>query len=227
MISQKSNITQKKNIKFQFGFNSYPPSIEMIDKDILNEVFTYINFSFLFFSIIFQYLIIYEKNEIKVMLKELGISKTTNFLSWISIYLIINSFIFIKSYIILSFILKYNYYFFFAFYLFLFILDSSLVSYTIICFKTEGKFLYIFIISLPYFIVFSLDYIDIIPIVKFILIIFPNINLFYSFKAIIKYQTLQKTIKNIITKNFDGTCLLINMIILFIEIIILLLILFV
>ena len=38
LISQKSNITQKKNLKFQFGFNSYPPSIEITNKIILNFI---------------------------------------------------------------------------------------------------------------------------------------------------------------------------------------------
>jgi hypothetical protein len=94
MINQKSNITQKKNITFQFGFNSYPPSIEMSDKTFLYIIVFYINFSFLYFSYFFQILLFSEKNEIKVMINELGISKTTNFLSWILIYLIINSFIF-------------------------------------------------------------------------------------------------------------------------------------
>ena len=83
MICQKSNITQKKNITFQFGFNSYPPSIEMNDKALSEIIVIYINFSFLFFSIIFENLLFSEKKEIKLMLNELGISKTTNFLSWI------------------------------------------------------------------------------------------------------------------------------------------------
>ena len=43
MISQKSNITQKKSLKFQFGFNSYPPSIEMSDKTFLNIIVIYNN----------------------------------------------------------------------------------------------------------------------------------------------------------------------------------------
>ena len=221
MINQKSNITQKKNITFQFGFNSYPPSIEMSDKTFLNFIVFYINSSFLYFSYFFQILLFSEKNEIKVMLNELGISKTTNFLSWILIYLILNSFIFIKSYILLSFILKISH-IFFAFYLFLFLIVSFFVPYIISCFTTERKFL--FIIKIPYFIFNILFFVDIIPIFKYILSIFPIINLFYSINAIIKYQTLNKPFINIMTINVDGTCLLINMIILIIEIIILLLI---
>jgi len=68
---------------------------------------------------------------------------------------------------------------------------------------------------------------EIIPILNFILSIFPYINLYYTFQEIIKYQTLQKIPINIMTNSTSGTSLLINMIILIIEIIILLLILIV
>ena len=62
MINRKSNITQKKNITFQFGFNSYPPSIEMSDKTFLYIIVFYINFRFLYFSNIFQILLFSENN---------------------------------------------------------------------------------------------------------------------------------------------------------------------
>jgi len=49
MICQKSNITQKKNITFQFGFNSYPPSIEMNDKALSEIIVIYIILVFYIF----------------------------------------------------------------------------------------------------------------------------------------------------------------------------------
>ena len=42
MISQKSNVTQKKNLKLQFGFNSYPPSVK-IDKNLFDGLLFYLN----------------------------------------------------------------------------------------------------------------------------------------------------------------------------------------
>ena len=228
VISQKSNITQKKNLKFQFGFNSYPPSVEISDKSFL-KIIIYINIGFYYASLFFAIQLFSERQlKINIMLNGVGISKTTNFLSWIVIYFIINSFVLIISYIGLSFILKYNHFFVIS-YLLLFMANSFLVSYIIITsFKeNNGMILYniisIFPSTISYFLV---DY-DIIPILKFILSLFPITNLTYSILAIIKYQTLQKIPISIMTVNVGGTSLLINMIILVVEIIILLLILIV
>ena len=166
--------------------------------------------------------------KIDEMLNRLGISKASNFLSWIAIFFIINSFVFIISYIGLSFILEYNH-FFIIFYLLLFMIDSFLLSYIIItCFKGKnGMILYNIITLFPFIISYSLIDREIIPILMFILSIFPITNLNYSIQAIIKYQTLQKVPISIMTLNVGGTSLLINIIILIIEIIILLLILIV
>ena len=229
MINQKSNITQKKNIKLQFGFNSYPPSVEISDKSFLNVVIIYLNIGFFYGSLFFVMQLFSERMlKIDVMLNGLGISKMTNFLSWIAIFFIINSFVFIISYIGFCFILKFNH-FFIIFYLLLFMIDSFLVSYIIIIgFKGKnGMILYNIITLFPFIISYSLIDRDIIPILMFILSIFPITNLNYSIQAIIKYQTLQNAPISIMTMSVGGTSLLINIIILIIEIIILLLILFV
>ena len=111
MISQKSDITKKKNLRIQFGFNSYPPSIEINNKSFLNIVIIYINFGFYYASLFFVFQLSTERQlKINIMLNGVGISKTTNFFSWIAIYFIINSFVFLITYIGLSFILKYSHF---------------------------------------------------------------------------------------------------------------------
>ena len=227
MISQKSNLTQKKNLKFQFGFNSYPPSVEINDKSFFNIVIIYLNGGFFLASFFFVFQLFSETTlKIDVMLNGLGISKMTNFLSWIAIFFIINSFIFIISYIGFSFIFKYNHFLIIS-YLLLFLVDSFLISYILITsFKGKnGMILYNIINALPFVITYTLIETDMNPILMFILCLFPITNLNYSFRAIIKYQTLQKVPISIMTMNVGGTSLLKNMIILIIEIIILLLIL--
>jgi len=222
-------MTQKKNLKFQFGFNSFPPSVEKRVIAFINLVVLYINIGFFYGSFLFVFQLYAEKKfKIDVMLYGLGISKATNFLSWISIYFMINSFVFMISCIGLSIILKFNL-FFIVSYLLLFMIDSFLISFIITTsFKGKnGINLFSILSTISLMISFFLIDKDIIPILKFILTIFPHINLSYSFQAIIKYQTLQEVPINIMTMNVGGISLLINMIILIIEIIILFLILIV
>ena len=230
MISQKSDITQKKNLRIQFGFNSYPPSIEMNNKSFLNIVIIYINFGFYYASLFFVFQLSTERQlKINIMLNGVGISKTTNFFSWIAIYFIINSFVFLITYIGLSFILKYSHFFVIS-YLFLFMIDSFLVLYIAITSSSKernGIILYNIITVFPLIITYFLVDRDIIPILKFILSILPITNLTFSIQTIIKYQTLQEVPLSIMTLNVGGTSLLMNMIILIIEIIVLLLILIV
>ena len=96
LISQKPNITQNKNLKFKFGFNSFPSSVEISDKAFLNVVIIYLNIGFFYGSLFFVFQLFSEMMlKIDVMLNGLGISKMTNFLSWIAIFFIINSFVFI------------------------------------------------------------------------------------------------------------------------------------
>jgi len=154
MISQKSNITQNKNLKLQFGFNSYPPSVEF-DKDLYFAFVFFINFNFVFGSFIFAFQLFSEKKlKIDAMLNGLGISKTTNFLCWTAIYFIINSFVYIILNIHFFIILKNNN-FFIVSYLFLFIIDLFLVSYIIInSFKSKNE-IYIYLI-INIFLFFSL-----------------------------------------------------------------------
>ena len=100
MISQKSNITQNKNLKLQFGFNSYPPSVETSDKFFLNFVVFYLNMEFFYGSFLFAIQLSLEKKfKIDVMLNGLGISKTINFLSSFAIFFNIfkNAFLLIST----------------------------------------------------------------------------------------------------------------------------------
>ena len=81
-------------MKFQFGFNSYPPSVEINEK-LLNQIIIYINLLFYFGSMFFLIQLFGEKKaKFNLILNGLGISKTTNFLSLIPLYFIINSAIF-------------------------------------------------------------------------------------------------------------------------------------
>ena len=180
MISQKSNITQKKNVKFKFGFNSYPPSVEIRNNFYLEFTIVYLNIGLIFGQFIFVFQLFSERMlKIDVILNRQGISKTSNFLSWIAIFFIINSFIYIISCIGLSLILKFSLWFLFS-YLLLIMIDSFLVSYIIATsFKIKnGIYIIYAIISIfPFIIAYFLYFKDLFPISKFILCIFPNINL--------------------------------------------------
>ena len=182
IFNEKKEEIPKKNIIFNYGFNSYPPSVKSPLDDYASEVFSQvvgIAFTFVFMSF-FNQMIEEKEAKLENFLERQGISTLQYFFSWFINYMIV---MFFTNFVIILYLTQFYNYHYFIFIINLLFSNCAQFSLLYLIFtisknKKIGKLIstLISVISFVLGYIISSSYLNIY--ISILLNLFPNINIF-------------------------------------------------